>query len=270
MSYINLEFPVCLAMGAVGGPVWKTAVAENEGGFEQRDQAWSRSKQSYDVSTAVRSIDEYRLALDHFNQVRGRLHSFPFKDFLDYEVQGAEGVVVYVEPGVYQLAKRYGSSNPYYRKITRPVDAVVNAGALDPSTGRVTVDPDQTRTVSAHTVGSQHEVTLASALSPNAIPGGTVFLSGVTGTAAEKLNGKPLAVMTVSDEVLTLDVDTTGLTASGGTVAVYPATEEITWTGEFRVPVRYADDRLPGQVVNSNGQDLFVQASSIILIEVRE
>lgn len=196
MSFINIEFPVCLAMGAVGGPVWNTAVAQNQGGFEQRNQVWSSSKMRYDVSTAIRSVAEYQMALDHFNEMRGRLHSFPFQDFLDYQVPQAQGYLQVISPGVYQLVKRYGSTNFFYRKITRPINAII-------------------------------------------------YRNGVVATG------------------VSLNTATGVLTDSVGTGT-------LSWSGEFRVPVRYGVDQLPGQVVNNNGSQLYVQASSILLEEVRE
>lgn len=270
MSFIAVEFPWCLAMGAVGTPEWMTSVGANQGGFEKRNQVWEDVKYTYDVSTAVRSREDYHMVLAHFNEVRGRLHTFPFKDFLDFEVGASEGVAYYVSPGVYQLAKKYGSVDPYLRKITRPSGATVSMGTLDSNTGLVTVAADQTRTITTHTVGATHQFDLATAFSPNVLVGQYVYPTGVTGTAASLLNGQRLQVTAVAADLVTVSVNTEGLTATGGSLRMFPATNEITWTGEFRVPVRYGADRLPGQVVNSNGQELFVQAASITLAEVRE
>jgi uncharacterized protein (TIGR02217 family) len=282
MAFINLEFPACLAMGAVGTPEWRTAIAENQGGYEQRNQVWSYSKHSYDVSTAVKARSDYYLALEHFNEVRGRLNSFPFKDFLDFEVTEDNGALVYVSPGIFQLGKRYGSVNPYLRKITRPIvgsvlrdGSPVTAGAgagqyTLGALGLITFQPDQTRTISAHTVGATHQFDLASAFSPNVAPGSVIYVSGVTGSAAALLNAVPLTVTAVAADLVNVNVNTTGLTASGGTAAWRVAAGELSWEGEFRVPVRYGMDRLPGQVVNSNGRELFVQATSITLMEVRD
>lgn len=270
MSFLNVEFPSCIAMGAVGTPTWFTSVSENQGGWEQRNQIWSYDKHVYDVSTAVKSVDDYRLVLAHFNEMRGRLNTFPFKDFLDFEVESGEGVASYVSPGVYQLEKKYGTLNPYVRKITRPYNATVSTGTLDSTTGLVTVAAEQTKTVTTHNVGATHQFDLASAFSPNVLVGQYVYPTGVSGTSAALLNGQRLLVTAVAADLVTVSVNTTGLTATGGSLRMFPATGEVTWTGEFRVPVRYGVDRLPGQVVNSNGVSLFVQASSISLNEVRE
>jgi uncharacterized protein (TIGR02217 family) len=270
MSFLNVEFPSCIAMGAVGTPTWFTSVSENQGGWEQRNQIWSYDKHVYDVSTAVKSVDDYRLVLAHFNEMRGRLNTFPFKDFLDFEVELGEGVVSYVSPGVYQLEKKYGTLNPYVRRITRPFNVTVSEGTLDSTTGLVTVAADQTRSITSHSVGTTHQFTLASAFSPDVLVGQYVYPIGVTGTSAALLNGQRLQVTAVAAGVVSVAANTTGLTATSGSLRMFPAAAEITWTGEFRVPVRYGVDRLPGQVVNSNGVSLFVQASSITLNEVRE
>lgn len=267
--FLDIEFPACLAFGAVGTPTWSTSVAANQGGWEQRNQIWGYALHSYDVSTAITSRTDYKMVLAHFNEVRGRLNSFPFKDPLDFEVAAGEGVSFYVSPGVYQLGKKYGVVNPYIRKITRPVNAILSMGTLG-ALGLVTVTSDQTRSVTSHTVGATHEFTLASAFSPNVVIGDTVYPTGVTGTAAALLNDLPLEVTAVAAGVISVDVNTTGLTASGGSVRLFPSAAEVTWTGEFRVPTRYGNDQLPGQVVNSNGQELYVQATSLILQEVRE
>lgn len=281
--FINVPFPECLAFGAVAAPEWKTVLAENQGGWTQANQVWVYNKHSYDVSTAVRTRSDYLMVLEHFNEVRGRANTFPFRDPMDFEVPENYGYLVYVSPGVYQLAKRYGTVNPYYRKITRP-DVVAldrnglpmtpggGAGqySLDATTGKVTVQPDQTRTINSHTVGATHQFTLSSALSPNVTVGGYVFASGVTGTGASALNGIPLEVTAVSGANVSVAVNTTGLTASGGTLAVRAQPSEMSWIGTFWVPVRYGIDRLPGQIVNSNGQELFAQATSITLTEDRE
>lgn len=52
--YVPVEFPMCIAFGAVGGPEWKTVIAENQGGFEKTNQIWVFNRHSYDVSTAAR------------------------------------------------------------------------------------------------------------------------------------------------------------------------------------------------------------------------
>lgn len=196
--FIDVPFPECLAFGAVSTPTWNTDVSRNQGGWEQRNSIWTYALHSYDVSTAVQTKSDYQAGLAHFNEVRGRLHSFPLKDPLDFEVTLAEGVLITTDDaGVFQLAKKYGVANPYLRKITRPFEPLIYED-------------------------------------------GTLKVGGYS-----------------------LDL-ITGLITFPGAIGA------MTWTGEFRVPVRYGNDQLPGQVVDKGGDELYVQATSIILQEVRE
>ena len=152
MSWIDLEFPPCIAFGALKNPTWLTNVVTNQGGWEKRNQVWSQARQSYDVSLAIRTATDYRQVLDHFHVMRGRLHSFPFLDHLDHEVGQAEGFWGEVTPGTFQAFKRYGTPpEAWDRIITRlkdttqvwrsgsPASAGSGAGqySLNPDTGRI-------------------------------------------------------------------------------------------------------------------------------------
>jgi uncharacterized protein (TIGR02217 family) len=122
MIYVDIEFPERIAFGAESDPMWMTELAVTRSGSESTNQAWSQSRHSYDVSFAVRNKTDYLLIRSHFHQVRGRAKSFPFKDYLDFEVSSSQGVLT--STGVadtYQMFKRYGSGDDLYdRKITRP------------------------------------------------------------------------------------------------------------------------------------------------------
>jgi uncharacterized protein (TIGR02217 family) len=291
MQYVDIPFPDCIAFGAQSDPMWSTEVVANQAGFERANQNWSQTRHAYDVSFAVRDNTDYLLVRTHFHQVRGRAKSFPFKDFLDHQVAQAEGVLTLVDGAVnvFQLHKRYGSgSEAFDRKITRPmgapvpvvyrggVPAVAGGGAgqyaLDASTGQVTFNADQSRAINSHTVGADHQVTLSSAFSPQPVVGAQVAFSGVTGTAAAVLNGKLHQITAVSGADVTVGTDTTGLTANGGTAALYVQASALAWSGQFWVPCRYDVDRLPGVAVNRQGGqgELLVQCDAIPILEVRE
>lgn len=131
MAFINSEFPQCIAFGAQSEPVWRTLVAQSESGFESTDQTWTNTRHMFDVGLAVRSTSDYQLVRTHFHEVRGKANYFPFRDPLDYSVTVAVGQLLDANDlsavdadGTYQLFKRYGSTNPYNRKITRPVSAI--------------------------------------------------------------------------------------------------------------------------------------------------
>lgn len=281
--FINEPFPDCIAYGAMSSPWWSTSVAQTQGGWEQRNQNWLNSRHRYDVSLAIRTATDYKLVKVHFNEMRGQLHSFPFKDYLDYTVTAGEGFLEYVSPGVFNLIKRYGDDNAYDRRITRPVNQTLyrgvtpvtpGAGAGQYSIGAfgvITFVPDQTRTINTHTVGVTHQIVLASAFSPNVGISGKISLIGISGTAAALLNNLEHTVTSVSGATISIAVNTTGLTATGGSARRMVQASELTWSGEFNVPCRYASDQMPAVAVNRNSPDeLLVDVSGIEVVEVRE
>jgi uncharacterized protein (TIGR02217 family) len=125
MSYIDIPFPDCIAFGAQSDVMWLTNIVQSIGGYESANQNWEDGKHAYDVSFAVRTASDYQDIRTHFNRVRGRANTFPFKDYLDFEVTA--GVLLSVAGaipaanGTFYLHKRYGSGGSLWdRKITRP------------------------------------------------------------------------------------------------------------------------------------------------------
>lgn len=126
MSLIAVNFPERIAFGAASEPVWLTDIAAVSSGFEVTNQRWQDAQHVFDVSLSIRNKTDYLLVRSHFHEVRGRANTFLFKDFLDYEVSESEGSLLTMAyasvtaNGTYYLHKKYGSTNPYFRKITRP------------------------------------------------------------------------------------------------------------------------------------------------------
>jgi uncharacterized protein (TIGR02217 family) len=127
MSFVNIAFPDCIEFGAQSIVVWLTNIVQSIGGYESANQNWEDAKHAYDVSFAVRTVSDYQSIRAHFNQVRGRANYFPFKDYLDFEVTAADGVLlssagaIPAASGTFYLHKRYGSGGSLWdRRITRP------------------------------------------------------------------------------------------------------------------------------------------------------
>lgn len=127
MIFVDVPFPDCIAFGSQFEPEWKTTVIENEGGYESSVQKWSQNRLTADVSFAVRTKTDYLLILDHFNMVRARARSFPFKNHLDFETTQLTGTVLSLAfaeiaaNGTYYLHRKYGTgSNAFNKRITRP------------------------------------------------------------------------------------------------------------------------------------------------------
>jgi uncharacterized protein (TIGR02217 family) len=129
MAFHDVTFPLRLAFGASGGPVRAVDIVALANGRETRNTAQSRSRRRYNAVTGVKSIEDARALSAFFEARSGRLHSFRFRDPLDFS-SGADTPSA-VDQGVgtgdgtqtlFQLVKRYGDA---VRPITRPVDASV-------------------------------------------------------------------------------------------------------------------------------------------------
>jgi uncharacterized protein (TIGR02217 family) len=162
-DFVDLEFPRRLALGAVSEPGWSTSLAETFGGYESANQNWANAKHRFDVSLAIRTEADYKLARAHFHSVRGRGKVFPFTDPLDYKCQAVEGVLIDngdSPAGDYQLVKVYGSgADGWQRWITRPKSGVVvyrtRAGVVSVATATVSLTTGRV-TVTGHVGGDTY------------------------------------------------------------------------------------------------------------------
>jgi uncharacterized protein (TIGR02217 family) len=159
-GFHNVSFPLKLARGAVGGPERSTEIFELGDGREARNSAFAGSRRRWEVSSAIRSLDELAQVTAFFEARRGRLHGFRFRDPADYKscapsaTPGSLDQLVGVGDGVFatfQLTKTYSdSAATYVRSITKPVagsvriaqggvELAASAFIVDSVTGRVTL-----------------------------------------------------------------------------------------------------------------------------------
>jgi uncharacterized protein (TIGR02217 family) len=288
-------------MGAQGGPQFSTSVVSVRSGLETRNRNWADVRHRFEIGQVARPLSEFESIRNAFMVVGGRADGFRFKDWTDYTVTAATGdpqplfgTVQVGTPGLgygvptYQLRKLYSyASTSYYRDIRKPVagtlvlrrDSVtVAAGAgagqyaVDTTTGIITFVADQSRAVSAHTVGVNHQFDLASAFSPNLAIGQRIYVTGVTGTAADLINGLSHAITGVSADLISINLNTAGLTATGGTAYYYPqSTEVLDFACEFDVPVRFDVDAFDAVVVDRQGSEgeLLIALPSVPLVEIK-
>jgi uncharacterized protein (TIGR02217 family) len=267
-------------------------------GYESRNANWSQSRRRYDIQTGVKTKVDFQSVADVFHAVGGRLDGFRFKDWADFEatisngaLYATDGTLSYGSAGtgysmpVLQLVKKYtAGSSTHLREIRKPIAPIViyrggtpatagvGAGnyAIDLTTGLVTFVADQSRAISSHTPGTTHILTLASAFSPNLTGGQRVYITGVTGTAADLLNGLSHNVVSAVAATVTISTNTTGLTASGGNAFIYAqASETLTWAGEFDVPVRFESDELQAVIQDKTGDGTLLMTAPVQLIEIR-
>lgn len=129
MAFHSIRFPLDVALGARGGPERRTDVVTLASGREQRNGRWQHSRRRYNAGYGVKSRADMASVLAFFEERRGRLHGFLWRDGLDYSSGGAMPAALDQVIGtgdgsrsMFQLVKTYGAAfDPYVRPITRPV-----------------------------------------------------------------------------------------------------------------------------------------------------
>lgn len=180
MAFHDVRFPSAVSIGASGGPERRTEIVVLGSGHEERNSRWADSKRSYNGGYGIKSIDDLHAVIAFFEERRGRLHGFRWKDWTDYkscapgetptaldqEIGIGDGVT-----GAFQLIKTYGVTYaPWTRTIQLPVAGsvlvAVDGAPQDPenflvslTTGLVTFLPEYIPAVDAAvTAGFQFDV----------------------------------------------------------------------------------------------------------------
>jgi len=161
-AFHEVLFPLDIALGSRGGPQRRTDVVTLGSGREERNQRWAHSRRRYNAGYGVKSFDALASVVAFFEERRGRLYGFRWRDRADCKscapAATPSGVDQIIGAGDgattgFQLVKTYGAhSAPYVREIRKPVagsvrlaiDGVELDGAdfsCDPATGMVTIAP---------------------------------------------------------------------------------------------------------------------------------
>lgn len=130
-DFHEILFPISVALAGSGGPERVTDITITGSGAEDRIARWAHSRRRYDAGSGVKTFDELRRVLEFFEERRGRLYGFRWRDRLDFS-SARDGVsVTAVDQNlstgdgttkIFQLTKTYGSQfQPYRRIIRKPV-----------------------------------------------------------------------------------------------------------------------------------------------------
>jgi uncharacterized protein (TIGR02217 family) len=157
------RFPTAISRAAHGGPERRTDVIVLGSGAEERNARWADSRRSYNAGYGVKSLDDLYAVIAFFEERRGRLHGFRWRDPTDWKSCAPEGEPTALDQAIgtgdgttaaFQLTKTYGSAfNPWTRAIAKPVvgtvlvavDSVVQeagtAFTVDTITGLIAFQP---------------------------------------------------------------------------------------------------------------------------------
>ncbi len=135
MAFDNVRFPTAISRGSSGGPERRTDVVSTASGREERNARWANSRRRYDAGFGVKSLDDIQAVIAFFEERRGRLHGFRWKDHADFKScvasanPSATDQLIGTGDGIaaqFQLVKNYGSGlRDYARIIVAPVIGTV-------------------------------------------------------------------------------------------------------------------------------------------------
>jgi uncharacterized protein (TIGR02217 family) len=163
-SFHEILFPLDVALKSAGGPERRTDIVSFGSGREARNARWAQSRRRYDAGYGVKTLDALQAVIAFFEERRGRLYGFRWRDRLDC-CSAMTGIaispldqVIGIGDGTmstFQLIKTYGGAfAPYARAITKPVNGSVRVAVAD------------------------SEVTVGSAFTCDATTGLVTFLAG--------------------------------------------------------------------------------------------
>src|ERR671929_384838 len=126
-AFHEILFPLDIALKSAGGPERRTDIVALGSGAEERNARWAHSRRRYDAGYGVKTFDALSAVVAFFEERRGRLHGFRWRDPLDHS-SAAPGAsispldqVIGTGDGAqtaFSLTKLYGAAHaPYQRPI---------------------------------------------------------------------------------------------------------------------------------------------------------
>jgi len=130
-AFHEILFPLDIALKSAGGPERRTEIVSFGSGREARNARWAQSRRRYDAGYGVHTLEALQAVVAFFEERRGQLYGFRWRDRLDHVSAIAGSVVSPLDQGIgtgdgvtasFQLLKTYGGGfAPYQRVIAKPV-----------------------------------------------------------------------------------------------------------------------------------------------------
>lgn len=150
MAFHDIRFPTAISRQSSGGPERRTEIVVLGSGAEERNTRWADSRRTYNAGYGIKSADDLHAVIAFFEERRGRLHGFRWRDPLDFKSCAPERTPAALDQtlgigdgilATFDLVKTYGNVHaPYKRRITKPVaGSVIVAlnGIIEPSSTHV-------------------------------------------------------------------------------------------------------------------------------------
>jgi uncharacterized protein (TIGR02217 family) len=157
-AFHEVLFPLDIALKSAGGPQRKTEIVAVGSGREERNARWAHSCRRYDAGYGVKTYEALSTVVAFFEERRGRLYGFRWRDRIDWQSCAPGGVPAETDQAIgegdgertaFPLVKTYGSAHaPYARAIAKPVagsvsiaidgEALADGWSVDTTSGVVT------------------------------------------------------------------------------------------------------------------------------------
>jgi uncharacterized protein (TIGR02217 family) len=134
-GFHEVRFPLDISLRGSGGPERKTDIVMLGSGREQRNARWARSRRRYEAGYGVKTLAALSSVIAFFEERRGRLYGFRWRDRSDYSSALPGASVTPLDQGIgqgdgtnaaFQLTKTYGGAfAPFAREIVKPVAGTV-------------------------------------------------------------------------------------------------------------------------------------------------
>ncbi len=135
MNFHETRFPTAISHGSMAGTQRRTQIVVLGSGREERNSNWADSRRLYNAGYGVKTLDDLYEVMEFYEERRGRLYGFRWKDRLDHKsckpskTPAPTDQVIGTGDGAqlsFQLVKTYGGAfSAWQRDITKPVTGTV-------------------------------------------------------------------------------------------------------------------------------------------------
>lgn len=87
-GFHEVRFPIAIGFGSSGGPERRTDIVLLASGHEERNARWAYSRRRYNAGTGIRSLADLHRLTAFFEERRGRLYGFRWRDRADWKSCG--------------------------------------------------------------------------------------------------------------------------------------------------------------------------------------